>query len=275
MMISAVCANTARLSRSRYTGKERDAESGNDYFGARYYASSMGRWLSPDPSGLKYTKFAKPQSLNLYAYAWDSPLTKVDPNGKAPGDVYAVTPSGFIGFFTSAGQIALGANGSYQHVAIEIGPDAMGNPQIAQEAPGGANINPLKSFLQDETSAGSYVDVYSPNVALSSSQISGMTNDATSMVGTPYNYSVEFDFGSSAMQCAQYVNFLTTSVGAATPIADLSFAGLAPLPSEISDSSTYTMTGLYTPAWSTGSQDIYEENPDPQRAYDQPTDQDE
>ena len=32
-----------------FTGKERDTESGNDYFGARYYASSMGRWLSPDP----------------------------------------------------------------------------------------------------------------------------------------------------------------------------------------------------------------------------------
>lgn len=31
------------------TGKERDAESGNDYFGARYYASAMGRFLSPDP----------------------------------------------------------------------------------------------------------------------------------------------------------------------------------------------------------------------------------
>jgi len=32
------------------TGKERDAESGNDYFGARYMASSMGRFLSPDPT---------------------------------------------------------------------------------------------------------------------------------------------------------------------------------------------------------------------------------
>jgi RHS repeat-associated protein len=39
-MRSAVCA-------SLFTGKERDAESGNDYFGKRYYASSMGRWLSP------------------------------------------------------------------------------------------------------------------------------------------------------------------------------------------------------------------------------------
>jgi RHS repeat-associated protein len=36
----------------KFTGKERDTESGNDYFGARYYSSSMGRFLSPDPSGL-------------------------------------------------------------------------------------------------------------------------------------------------------------------------------------------------------------------------------
>jgi len=33
--------------RSRCTGKERDAESGLDNFGARYYASNMGRWMSP------------------------------------------------------------------------------------------------------------------------------------------------------------------------------------------------------------------------------------
>jgi RHS repeat-associated protein len=34
-----------------FTGKERDTESGNDYFGARYYSSAMGRWMSPDPLG--------------------------------------------------------------------------------------------------------------------------------------------------------------------------------------------------------------------------------
>ena len=34
-----------------FTGKERDSESGNDYFGARYYAASMGRFMSPDPMG--------------------------------------------------------------------------------------------------------------------------------------------------------------------------------------------------------------------------------
>jgi RHS repeat-associated protein len=67
--------------RSRYTGKERDAESGNDYFGARYYASSMGRFMTPDPSGLYYADPNNPQSFNLYAYAQNSPLIKIDPTG--------------------------------------------------------------------------------------------------------------------------------------------------------------------------------------------------
>ncbi len=43
MMQIAVCASEVCFSPSRYTGKERDAESGNDYFGARYYSSSMGK----------------------------------------------------------------------------------------------------------------------------------------------------------------------------------------------------------------------------------------
>ena len=65
----------------RFTGKERDAESGLDYFGARYYASSMGRWMSPDPSRLYYADPENPQSLNLYSYILNNPLKNVDPNG--------------------------------------------------------------------------------------------------------------------------------------------------------------------------------------------------
>jgi RHS repeat-associated protein len=64
-----------------FTGKERDAESGNDYFEARYYGSSMGRMLSPDPSQLYYADPTNPQSLNLYSYVLNNPLVHVDPNG--------------------------------------------------------------------------------------------------------------------------------------------------------------------------------------------------
>jgi len=66
---------------SRHTGKERDAESGLDYFGARYYGSSMGRFASPDPSALFYSNPNDPQSLNLYAYVGNHPLQYVDLNG--------------------------------------------------------------------------------------------------------------------------------------------------------------------------------------------------
>ena len=70
---------------SRYTGKERDTESGNDYFGARYYASSMGRFMSPDWSAkaepVPYAKLEDPQSLNLYAYAHNNPLRNIDVDG--------------------------------------------------------------------------------------------------------------------------------------------------------------------------------------------------
>jgi len=65
----------------KFTGKERDAESGLDYFGARYYGSAMGRFLSPDPSGLAFANVANPQSLNLYAYVRNNPLINTDPTG--------------------------------------------------------------------------------------------------------------------------------------------------------------------------------------------------
>ena len=65
----------------KFTGKERDTESGLDYFGARYMSSNMGRFMSPDPSGLFYANPANPQSLNLYSYVFNNPLKFIDPTG--------------------------------------------------------------------------------------------------------------------------------------------------------------------------------------------------
>jgi RHS repeat-associated protein len=65
----------------KFTGKERDAESGLDNFGGRYYGSSMGRFMSLDPSGLMYADPTNPQSLNLYSYALYNPLIMIDPTG--------------------------------------------------------------------------------------------------------------------------------------------------------------------------------------------------
>jgi RHS repeat-associated protein len=55
----------------KFTGKERDSETGLDYFGARYYGSNMGRWILPDWSydavPLPYADIADPQTLTCTA----------------------------------------------------------------------------------------------------------------------------------------------------------------------------------------------------------------
>jgi RHS repeat-associated protein len=66
----------------RFTGKERDSESGLDYFGARYYGSAIGRFSSPDPLYLEMHRLTDPQQLNLYSYVRNSPLSLTDPDGR-------------------------------------------------------------------------------------------------------------------------------------------------------------------------------------------------
>lgn len=65
------------LKRYRYTGKERDGETGLYYHGARYYAAWLGRWVSADPIELD-------GGINLYAYSADNPIYFLDPSGTAP-----------------------------------------------------------------------------------------------------------------------------------------------------------------------------------------------
>jgi RHS repeat-associated protein len=66
--------------RSRSTGKERDAETGLDYFGARYMSAAQGRFTSPDPY-MPSADVKDPQSWNRYVYARNNPLRFIDPNG--------------------------------------------------------------------------------------------------------------------------------------------------------------------------------------------------
>jgi RHS repeat-associated protein len=77
---SALGFGTAEGVTQRFTGEERDSESGLDYFGARYYGSALGRFTSPDEALLDQNP-SNPQSWNLYSYVRNKPLTSFDPSG--------------------------------------------------------------------------------------------------------------------------------------------------------------------------------------------------
>ncbi|MGZ8157188.1 MAG: SpvB/TcaC N-terminal domain-containing protein [Methylobacter sp.] len=77
---TAIIAGTSqaevKLKDYRYSGKERDDSTGLYYYGARYYAPWLGRWLNPDPAGTV-------DGMNLYAFVGGNPINLVDPTGKA------------------------------------------------------------------------------------------------------------------------------------------------------------------------------------------------
>ncbi|HKC66043.1 MAG TPA: RHS repeat-associated core domain-containing protein, partial [Pyrinomonadaceae bacterium] len=64
------------------TQKERDSETGLDYFDARYYSSAQGRFTSADPILITKKRLPDPQSLNLNSYVRNSPLRYIDPKGE-------------------------------------------------------------------------------------------------------------------------------------------------------------------------------------------------
>ena len=88
----------------KFTGKERDSETNLDYFGARYLASSMGRWMSPDPSPMGVA-VTDPQSWNLYSYVRNRPTRSVDTNGNWATDVHAQIVTYALQDYVSAGEL--------------------------------------------------------------------------------------------------------------------------------------------------------------------------
>src|SRR6185437_1900642 len=63
-----------------WTGQMRDAN-GLDHFAMRTYAPALGRWLTPDPSGLAVVDPNNPQTWNRYAYTLNSPASLADSLG--------------------------------------------------------------------------------------------------------------------------------------------------------------------------------------------------
>lgn len=109
----------------KFTGKERDSESGLDNFGARYNASTMGRFMTPDPGNAGVVN-SDPQSWNAYSYVRNNPVNLTDPTGavfcrpasdaergQGVSQVCDVTDSQYVN--SSKGEQAAYDQAGYQH----------------------------------------------------------------------------------------------------------------------------------------------------------------
>jgi RHS repeat-associated protein len=132
---------TDTLSEShKFTGKERDSESGLDEFGARYYSSPLGRFMTPDwsisPSAVPYADFSDPQSINQYGYVRNNPLSHADADGHdgCPGcsAPFVLTPEAQQ-FVTEVGKsLANAAISTANFVSNVVMLGDSGAPQIPQ-----------------------------------------------------------------------------------------------------------------------------------------------
>jgi len=106
----------------KFEGKERDAETLNDDFGARYYSNRFGRWLSADwsnvPVAVPYANLSNPQTLNLYSMVADDPESFADLDGHKQGGPY---PPGEYG-----GGLGLIESGDWRRrPSIDMAPSGM------------------------------------------------------------------------------------------------------------------------------------------------------
>jgi RHS repeat-associated protein len=84
-----ICTGGTDATEQHFTGKDRDVESGLDYFYARYYSSNLGRFMTPDfediddggPRPIPYADLGNPQSFNLYSYVGNNSIMETDADG--------------------------------------------------------------------------------------------------------------------------------------------------------------------------------------------------
>ena len=143
---------------SHFTGKERDAESGLDYFGARYYGSSMGRWMSPDYP-MNSVILELPQSWNKYSFVLNRPTYAKDYDGRCPWCVGAAIGAVAEGGFDLGKQL-YNNGGDFSTVNYrEVGANALGGAVAGAlaVATGGASL--VESAIVGDIAAGGTANV--------------------------------------------------------------------------------------------------------------------
>ncbi len=141
----------------QYTGKERDAESGLDYFGARYLASAHGRWMSVDPE-IPYV--LDPQSLNRYGHTRSNPVTFIDADGgrwilpEGPDIVITIVFGGIVGITWYVPESPPGERGGGPGPGVGSIPQPPNQPLPPEERPSESRIKDYVSAVLEGTDCG-------------------------------------------------------------------------------------------------------------------------
>ena len=142
-------------SEHHFAGKERDTESNLDYFPARYYNSNLGRFMSPDSGAdatlgvpVPFAELENPQSLNLYSYVRNNPLSLTDPDGQNVR-VCVDGASSCIDYTDQGYKNLLAAQNGQQGIDLPSGDMPHGNITCGGQNCGTANF--FEPGAQDET----------------------------------------------------------------------------------------------------------------------------
>jgi RHS repeat-associated protein len=139
----------------KFTGKERDSESGLDNFGARHNSSGLGRFLSPDPINITaLTNQDDPQGWNGYSYARNNPLLYTDPSGEVfqicdnGGNCQDVSDVQFGNYFQTNSAVELVGNQIYiQDSSGNFNLEGTFQQTSVDDAIGGQGSDPLGDAL--------------------------------------------------------------------------------------------------------------------------------
>lgn len=147
MFQSTTTTGTGDPNHYKFQGKELDAETGLYNFGARFYNPALSRFMSPDwsrrPTPVPYANFANPQSLNLYSFGLNNPMSMRDSDGHCPGDdcskvkveVKVLDPAKVVKNEKQPGttvDYATGVRANVQYTITENG-KALGNTAVAEK----------------------------------------------------------------------------------------------------------------------------------------------
>ncbi|MFZ0884998.1 MAG: RHS repeat-associated core domain-containing protein [Candidatus Acidiferrales bacterium] len=205
----------------KFTGKERDIESGLDDFGARFHASSIGRFMSADLKPFDGKLLANPQDLNLYTFTLDNPLRYHDPDGKdwatAWKDFKVFANSVYLKYSIGGGIEASQKGldeikaGAVAKVSVEVGGNKIGQlsetvdigVKVAPTQNGpqaGLDVSASKSIVVDSNRNATEVDTLEKTVGLSTTTTTNGVTTTTSGSRSGDQIGLGFELGAPVVE---------------------------------------------------------------------------